>query len=161
MSSITIDISGLQEAASMVDPAKVPKMLATAVYDIAAGLRDEAKRMPPVSASTTGYGAIGIPVAPKRGGTLRQAIQARKSGDYTAEVYGDTSVAGYFDMVHNGVAPFVLNRPVFIDGVGWRFIGTHPGMPARPFLVWLVESVQGRQVIDTVLQRTVDRLLAL
>jgi len=109
--SMQIVIEGLDKIESMVDPQRLGIGLDQALQRSAQVWRDDTKKMPPVSASRTGYGAKGIPVAPKHGGTLRQMIQSRRVSSIAAEVFGG---AQYTPFVHEGTSK----------------------MPARPFFEW-------------------------
>jgi hypothetical protein len=142
MTSITI--TGLDKVEKMLSPARFEQACSRSLDRASQIWRDETKQLPPVSASRTGYGAKGIPVAPLYGGTLRQLIQARRVSNTVAEVY---SGAKYSSYVYNGVKPFQMNRAVNIPGVGWRYIKTHPGMPARPFFEWSLELGAREKII--------------
>lgn len=113
--------------------------------------RDFTKRMPPVSARTTGYNARGMP---KDLGDLARSIKKRRIQMLAAGVFTD---AKHAVPVHEGVRPFTLNRSVYIRGVGWRFIGVHPGMPRRPFFDWSLE-MGALDRIDKIMVETLTRI---
>lgn len=106
--SVSIRIEGLDKIAAMVSPARFERAAQRGLERSSQVWRDETKKMPPVSAKTTGYDAIGIPVDT---GRLRQSIQARQVSAVAAEVYAPVQ---YADAVHDGSSR----------------------VPARPFLEW-------------------------
>jgi HK97 gp10 family phage protein len=62
----------------------------------------------------------------------------RLKGSITHEVKDDHVIIGtnveYAPHVEYGTRPHTINGPVKIKNVGWRYIGTHPGTRAQPFL---------------------------
>jgi HK97 gp10 family phage protein len=131
MSGISITIDGLDEWKDLVDPARFTKEMDSAVQRAAEMLRDETKRMPPVSAATTGYETPGIPVDH---GRLRQSIAKRRLGLMAAEVFTSTNYAGF---VHDGTSR----------------------MPARPYFRWVWEDFEGEQLTEVIVQTAIDRVL--
>jgi hypothetical protein len=131
MSGIQITIDGLDEWRSIVDPARFAKEMDSAVQRAAEMLRDEAKKMPPVSAATTGYETPGIPVDH---GRLRQSIQKRRLSLLGAEIFTATNYAAH---VHDGTSR----------------------MPARPYFRWLWEDFEGEQLTEVIIQSAIDRVL--
>ena len=67
--------------------------------------------------------------APVRTGALRGSIKHRLSPT-KVEVYTDLFYAWF---VEHGTRPHWIGSPVLIPGVGWRFIGLHPGTRPQPF----------------------------
>lgn len=128
-------LEGFDRILTMLDPARARREVESAVTLATATLRDMTKKMPPVSASRTGYGAKGIPVAPKHGGTLRQQIRSRKLGVLMGEVYGGARYTGH---VHDGTSK----------------------MPARPFFNWVLQDFGGndavRMIVESALKRLID-----
>ncbi len=104
--SVTLELTGFDKIASMLDPGRYDRAIARVVDRGAQIWRDETKKMPAVSAKTTGYGAKGIPVD---SGRLRQSIQARRVSAVAAEVYAPVQYASY---VHDGTG-VVPERPFF------------------------------------------------
>lgn len=103
---------------------KARTVFSRAVQEAAASYRDHTKRMAPVSASRTGYGAKGVPVDT---GRLRQSIQSRNLALLAA---GVGPRVNYGEFVHEGTRR----------------------MPARPFLQWSLES-GAMDKIDAVFRR--------
>lgn len=131
--SVSVTIEGLDKFLTVLDPARFTKEMDKAVDRASQVLRDDTKKMPPVSAARTGYEQKGIPVAPKYGGTLRQSIQKRKLGLMAAEVYVG---AHYGDFVHGGTSR----------------------MPARPFFLWQLEDFQGKEKIQIIVNAALERV---
>lgn len=131
--SVTITIEGLDKFLTVVNPARFTKEMDLAVNRAAEMLRDDVKKMPPVNKERNGWGAKGIPVAPKYGGTMRQLIQKRKLGLMAAEVYGG---AGYTPFVHDGTSK----------------------MPGRPFFKWELEDFHGKEKIEIILTAALERV---
>ena len=70
-------------------------------------------------------------------GALRRSITHRVSG-LQGEV--GTSIE-YGPHVEYGTQPHAINSAVYIRGVGFRYIGMHPGTRAKPFLRPALDSV--------------------
>lgn len=73
--------------------------------------------------------------APYKTGTLKRNI------DYEITDYPDRSFSGavgtdleYAPGIEYGRDPFWLDKPVKIEGVGWRWVKQHPGNKPQPFL---------------------------
>ena len=113
--------------------ASVGRVIGPAVQKGSQVLRDTAKTLSPVSAKTTGYGAKGIPVAPKHGGFMRQNIGNRKLSLLAAGVH--TGRADYGAYVHQ------VTRK----------------MPARPFFEWAAEVAESR--IDDIMLTAFSKLV--
>lgn len=131
MSGIEITIEGIDEWLTMVDPQRFTREMDWAVQRSAEFLRDNTKKLPPVSAARTGYQTPGIPVDT---GRLRQAIQKRKLALMAAEIYTGTHYAGY---VHDGTSR----------------------MPARPFFKWSLEEFGGEEAVEKIVDLAIDRVL--
>jgi hypothetical protein len=91
---------------------------------------DDTKLMPPVSAKTTGYDAIGMPVDT---GLTRQMIVMADMGYLAAQVYAGTGYSGFIDQ------------------------GTSK-MPARPFFQWALEKFHGLQDIADIVNAALSSL---
>jgi hypothetical protein len=131
--SVSITIEGLDKFLTVLDPARAVRELDKAVNRAAEVLRDDTKKMPPVSKDRTGFDAKGIPVAPVSGGTLRQSIQKRRVALMAAEVYVGV---GYGENVHQGTSR----------------------MPARPFFTWQLEDFHGKEKIEIILHAALERI---
>lgn len=74
-------------------------------------------------------------------------------GSITREVKSGYAIVGtnveYAEYVEYGTRPHYIGASVNIRGVGWRFIGNHPGTTAQPFM---------RPAIDTNRKKLVSRL---
>lgn len=59
-------------------------------------------------------------------------------GSITRRVEGKTAIVGtnleYAQWVEYKTDPHPINGPVKINGVGWRYIGMHPGTKEQPFM---------------------------
>ena len=70
-------------------------------------------------------------------GVLKRSVQSRAAREIAPNVIG--GLWGSFDVayaiyVETGTAPHWIGSPVKIKGVGWRFIGLHPGTQPIPYL---------------------------
>lgn len=133
--SVEVTIEGLEKFMPLVDDVRFLGEMDQAVMRSARELTSATQRMPPVSASTTGYGAKGIPVAPKYGGSLRQGIQPRKVTLLAADIVTGGNGSKYGGYVHDGTSK----------------------MQARPFFKWLLEDFGGEAIINTILQSSLER----
>lgn len=134
MSSVSVTIDGLDAIEAMLSPENFESSCRRALELSAQAWRDDTKRLPAVSARKDGYDAKGIPVDT---GSMAQRIQVESVSENQAVIAAKTN---YSKAVHDGVAPYDLNRSVFIPGVGWRFIKKHPGFKARPFFDYALEA---------------------
>ena len=133
--SVTVTFEGLDKMMEICDPARFTREIDREVGLIAARLRDETKKMPPVNKQRNGFEAIGIPVAPLYGGGLRQSIQARKVALMAADVFTGVN---YGEYVHDGTSR----------------------MPARPFFQWMLDYFQGREIIEVSVKAALDRVIS-
>lgn len=118
--SIEISISGVREALEKLNPDKY-KLLIARYLETSAEM----------------VAAVSTTLAPKRTGRLSSSIKTSRRGELVYEV---VSMAPYSLYVEKGVRPFILQRPVMIEGLGWRFIKIHPGIKPAGFLSKAVES---------------------
>lgn len=128
--SVVLEIDGLDKWLTVVDPARFTVEMDKAVNRAAEALRDETKRLPPVSGPRDGYSAKGIPVDT---GRMRQAVQKRRIALLAAEVYVPVQ---YGIHVHEGTSR----------------------VPARPFLQWLVDDFGGKEIVDTIVTDALERI---
>lgn len=126
--SLTVTIDGLDKFKTLLSPATFQRAVGEGIDKASAFLRDEVKRMPPVSAKTTGYGAKGIPVAT---GLTRQSIQKKRVALMAAEVFAGTRYSGF---VHQGTSR----------------------MPARPFFEWELNEFGGLQKVGAIMAQTLS-----
>ncbi len=136
MIAVSIQIEGLDAILSDLAafPSNATASLDRAVQTAADRVAFDTQQMPPVLASSTGYDAKGIPVAPLYGGTMRQNIHSEKLSLLAAGVIAGTDYSGY---VHEGTSK----------------------MPARPFFQWALEDFGGLQHIEEIMQDTASKLL--
>ena len=135
MIDVSVQIEGLDELVAMFTGA------ATNLSSILDGAVDEAademvriiQNMPPVNVQNNGWDALGVPVAPKYGGTLRQSVHKEITAPMERTVGPDTD---YADFV---------------------FLGTSKTEP-RPYLVWALEDFGGYEAIERIVQQTIDRV---
>ncbi len=125
MLNLSISVSGLDEIRQKLGSFDVERVLGDSIEQAADQLVIATQNMPPVNVKNDGYGAIGIPVAPLYGGTMRQSIHTIRTGPLEAEVKADTDYAGY---VHWGTSK----------------------MQARPFFQWMLDYFQGYETIEAV-----------
>lgn len=136
--SIVVTIEGFDKVYQILNAPKLIDEVDRALVRAAGYTRDIVKQMPPVNAERTGYGAKGIPVAPKYGGTLRGSISSRKVGLLAAEVFIGPAAQNYGMYVHDGTKK----------------------MPARPFGKWALEDFHAQAVIETVVKGTIERFMS-
>lgn len=105
-------------------PVKAQQVFGRAVMLAGSALRDNTKKLRPVSAKTTGYGVKGIPVDT---GRLRQSILSRRLSLLAAGVIAPVK---YASAVHQGTRK----------------------MPARPFFAWSLQ-LGGQKKIDAVFEK--------
>lgn len=76
--------------------------------------------------------------APLDTGALRNSIHTDGAGlEMTVQDGVEYGIYQELGVDH----PYFINSPVYISGVGWRYIVRHPGFPAQPFMVPAVERV--------------------
>jgi hypothetical protein len=129
--SLTVEIVGLDKMLSTVDPSRFDHAVQRILDRGIQSWRDNTKKMPAVSAKTTGYGEHGIPVD---SGRLRQSIQSRRLSAVAAGVY---SPVRYASSVHEGTSR----------------------MPPRPFFQWSFE-MGTQQDIERIVTEEFSRLVA-
>ena len=82
-----------------------------------------------------------VALAPAVTGNLRNSIGNRKTGPTSGEVYSNAEYAVYVEF---GSASFFLGKSVYIKGVGWRYIGQHPGTPEQPYMRPALDEYKAR-----------------
>jgi len=132
--SFQVTIDGFDRIQGIVDPVRFDNAIDKALVRSGQILRDETKKMPPVSASRTGYGAKGIPVAPKYGGTLRDEIYSKRMSRLAV---GIIAPVGYSLYVHQGTSK----------------------MPGRPFFRWALEVFGVSKLIENEFTRQISNSL--
>lgn len=122
MTQVVIELAGRNriEEDFRAFPQKAKAVYGEAVGRAGATLRDETKKLPPVSATRTGYQARGIPVDT---GRMRQSLSSKKLSLLAAGVMTNTNYGGY---VHEGTIR----------------------MPSRPFFEWSLEMGAQRKIDD-------------
>jgi HK97 gp10 family phage protein len=99
-------------------------------------------------------------------GNLKRSISPEESKNPEVEkgVEGISVVVGtdveYAPYHEYGRGPFQVNSAVNIKNVGWRYIGTHPGFPARPFLrpAFDAKKRQAVKIFDKVLRHQLKKI---
>lgn len=129
--SVVVVISGLEKFQRMLDPSTFQAAVSSGIDRSAQALADTAKRMPAVSAKTTGYGVKGIPVDT---GRMRQSIQKRKLQLLAAEVVAPINYSGH---VHEGTA----------------------NMDPRPFFLWAYEDFGGMQEVERIMATELEKAM--
>lgn len=82
-------------------------------------------------------------------GRMVQSVGSRRVNLLTAMMFVATDYAVF---VHEGTRPHDVNSPVFIQGVGWRYIGRHKGTKAQPFVEWALRDGAQRKIDDRMVQ---------
>jgi hypothetical protein len=128
--SVSLTLDGMDRWMTLVDPDRFRSEIDRGMQKASQALRDETKKMPPVSAKRTGYAALGIPVDT---GLTRQRIVSRKNGPLD---YSDVAETDYSGAVHDGTA----------------------NMPARPFFQWLLTDFGGFEKVEDVVFQALQRV---
>lgn len=83
-----------------------------------------------------------------RTGTLTRSIGAQVD-DFRGSLLTArfTAEAPYAAEVEYGTSPHRVDSPVYLEGVGWRYIKVHPGVPPRPFMRPALEAHRGRLLV--------------
>ncbi len=129
--TFVVSVVGLDNALQSLDGSRFGAAVQRAVERSGQALRDDTKRLPPVSAKRTGYDARGIPVD---SGRMRQSIQSRQITAIAAEIFAPVNYSGY---VHDGTSR----------------------VPARPFFDWALEAGTAEriaQIFDKELSQALD-----
>ena len=122
-SGINISLQGRKQVARKLDLQKtqVRRKVQTAVNSGAQIISNDASERAPV---LTGNLKRSIHVEPE--------VMAKVQGPRVyCEVGTDQK---YGKWIEFGTPPHPINSPVFIKGVGWRYIAMHPGTEPKPFL---------------------------
>ena len=97
--------------------------------------------------------------APVLTGNLKRSInvEAIETGAVQLAIIG-TEVS-YAPHMEYGTTAHTINSSVFIKGVGWRYIGKHPGTKARPFLRPAFDEQQDAAIaeVEAVLDQLVKK----
>lgn len=122
MSLVQINVvnAGKIEKDLALFPKKAARVYGQAVQRAAELLRDDTKRLRPVSKATTGFNTKGIPVDT---GRLRQSIHKKRLSQLAAGVFPN---ARYGKFVHDGTAR----------------------MPPRPYFQWALELGTQKKIDD-------------
>lgn len=123
-------IDGIEDWLTLADPARYLTEIDKGMSQSVSKLRDRTKLMPAVSARTTGYAALGIPVDT---GLTRQRIVAKKNAFLD---YSDVADTDYSAHVHDGTSK----------------------MPARPFFQWLLTDFGGIEIVEDTMFRALTRI---
>jgi len=126
----TIEISGLDSIQKMLSGALQQQTFDRILDRCAQAWADETKKMPAVSAKTTGYGTKGIPVDT---GRLRQSIHSKRISSIAAGVVAPVQYASY---IHAGTGK----------------------MPDRPFFDWALE-LGGLRRMEGIVNEEISRAM--
>lgn len=137
MSLVQINVvnAGKIEKDLALFPQKAERIYSQAVNRAAELLRDETKRLRPVSKATTGFGAKGIPVDT---GRLRQSLHKKSLSKLAAGVYPNVK---YGAAVHDGTH---RSHGSYSD---YMADGSN-GVPPRPYFQWALELGAQRKIDD-------------
>ncbi|TKJ30070.1 hypothetical protein CEE39_08515 [bacterium (candidate division B38) B3_B38] len=88
-----------------------------------------------------------------RSGALTRSIHAEVN-DLRGNLLSARFIADapYASEVEYGTSPHQVASPVYLKGVGWRYIEVHPGAPPRPFMRPALEAHRGG--LPTVLEQS-------
>lgn len=131
MLSVSIKIEGLEEYVNQLKSFDGQKMLGDAIERGADALVVIAQNMPPVNVKNDGYDAMGFPVAPKYGGTMRQMTHSVRTGQTEAEVVADTDYSGF--------VAYGTSR-----------------MGERDFFQWMMDNFGGYEKLEEIVQEAID-----
>ena len=110
MLSVSLNLTGIDKLQSVFDSKRFDEQLVKTMRQATQLYADETKKLPPVSAKTTGYGAKGIPVDT---GRMRQGIRpldvVAVAAGVTGAVIADTNYSG---LVQDGTSK-MPPRPFF------------------------------------------------
>jgi hypothetical protein len=124
-----ITITGIGNLTALLSDQNLTKALSRSIALSAQTLRDDTKKLPPVSARGTGYGAKGIPVDT---GRMRQSIIARQISQFAAGVAAPVHYAKY---VHDGTGK----------------------VPARPFFQYALEDFGTLKKIEIIFNEQISK----
>lgn len=77
--------------------------------------------------------------APVDTSALRNSINISQLGELSATISDGVEYGVYQEFGVNH--PYLIDAPVYIRGVGFRYIKMHPGFPAQPFFTPAAERV--------------------
>ena len=84
--------------------------------------------------------------APVDTAALRNSIGITALSELAATISDGVEYGVYQEFGVNH--PYLIDAPVYIRGVGWRFIKMHPGFPAQPFFTPAAEKVGTSYFVD-------------
>ncbi|MCS7142409.1 MAG: HK97 gp10 family phage protein [Aigarchaeota archaeon] len=95
-------------------------------------------------------------LAPRRSGALASSISFTRRGRTSYSVGSSLEYAPYLEF---GTRPFIVDSPVYVTGVGWRYIYLHPGIRPRPYLMNAVRLSfhERRSVLNSVLSGSTSK----
>ena len=126
---LTVEITGLDAWQKALEPQAFNRACDRILDRGSQTWADETKKMPPVSAKTTGYDAKGMPVD---SGRTRQSIHNRRISNIAAGVVAPVS---YGEKIRFGTAT----------------------MPGRDFFLFALEDFGAKQKIDGIVQEELSR----
>lgn len=99
-----------------------------------------------VKLSAEKFEAVAKTNAPIKTGALRNSIRATMQSPLTWQVADGKEYGVYQEFGVNH--PYNIDSPVYMPGIGWRYIGVHPGFPAHPFFTPAAETVGQRYFVE-------------
>lgn len=126
---LTVEIHGLDKFQAMLEPKRFDRACDRILDRGAQTWADETKKMPPVSAKTTGYDAKGMPVD---SGLTRQKIHSFRAALMAAGVKATTNYASH---IREGTSK----------------------MPARDFFLFALEDFGALKKIDDIVEDELSR----
>lgn len=126
---LTVEIKGLEKFQAMLEPKRFDRACDRILDRGAQTWADETKKMPAVSAKTTGYDAKGMPVD---SGLTRQSIHAFRAALLASGVKASTNYASH---IRDGTSK----------------------MPARDFFLFALEDFGAMKKIDDIVNEEFSR----
>jgi len=121
---------------------RAKKLVGKSSFEIGLAVEAQAKALAPVK---TGRLAGSIHTVSWDGQSTKPEKQkdTLSTPGHVFETHVGTNLE-YATYMEYGRGPFKVNSPVLIPGVGWRYIGMHPGYDAQPFLRPALDIAQGK-----------------
>ena len=90
---------------------------------------------------------LAVEEAPHLTGNLHSSLRNESTGPFSYIIYPDEGVAPYALFVILGTAPHWIGHAINMPGIGWRYIGMHPGTAPNDFLQRAED--QSQSIIDS------------
>jgi hypothetical protein len=117
-------------------------------FEIGLFVEGQAKLLAPrksgrLAGSITTVSASGQKTSPSGKGAVASDTISPPPGAGLFDVYVGTPLE-YAPYMEYGALPYKINKVVFMPGIGFRFIGMHPGYDAQPYLRPALDLAYGR-----------------